>query len=511
MPFIGTAGPTSLASNYELNSARLAYPCKLALTDALSTTPVLSTSCTRTLPQDSSDAHLQLGLWHDYRSEESYSVHLRVGAQSNVVAQKIWNLVTNQDYFEYTLASGLFSTNSRSQDTNLASSVVSFNVPAAQSIIPNTAPSAAMAVSPSTTTTGSTIYASTSSTYDQDGDAFTVQVFWGDGSQTNTSTSGVVNHTYTSPGTYVVTLEVVDSKGATSSDRKTVIVSQAPSTLTSFLSANTTTITEGDSVNFTWGANGGTSSYTHQLNFGDGTNYSGSQSYATKTYNTAGQFGVQLQTSDGTETITKSVQITVEPDYSSDGLDANNFEITGDQILVVIDDNDAELFPILGTHTEDDATHNPSSSRDALFESLSVMSEIRGVDWDLYYVGNASGNASDYNNESGPGLKFLEDYSTVIWTTGNHYYPFTDTDLVNLEIYTGAGGTLIVFSQDLIFGLCSYLQDSDCYETEYNSYVLNQTFGLSEAEQDVGLGSTLYNMNGGGNGNIAYLPLAALL
>ena len=512
MPFIGTAGPTSLASNYELNSARLAYPCKLALTDALSTTPVLSTSCTRTLPQDSSDAHLQLGLWHDYRSEESYSVHLRVGAQSNVVAQKIWNLFTNQDYFEYTLASGLFSTNSRSQDTNLASSVVSFNVPAAQTIIPNTPPSAAMAVSPSTTTTGSTIYASTSSTYDQDGDAFTVQVFWGDGSQTNTSsTAGVVNHAYSSPGTYVVTLEVVDSKGATSSDRKTVIVSQAPSTLTSFLSANTTTITEGSSVNFTWGANGGTSSYTHRLNFGDGTNYSGSQSYATKTYNTAGQFGVQLQTSDGTEIITKSVQITVEPDYSSDGLDANNFEITGDQILVVIDDNDAELFPILGTHTEDDATHNPSSSRDALFESLSVMSEIRGVDWDLYYVGNASGYASDYNNESGPGLKFLEDYSTVIWTTGNHYYPFTDTDLDNLEIYTGAGGTLIVFSQDLIFGLCSYLQDSDCYETEYNSsHVLNQTFGLSEAEQDVGLGSTLYNMNGQGDGNVAYLPLAGL-
>lgn len=512
MPFIGTAGPTSLASNYESNSARLAYPCKLALTDALSTTPVLSTSCTRTLPQDSSDAYLQLGLWHDYRSEESYSVHLRVGAQSNVVAQKIWNLFTNQDYFEYTLASGLFSTNSRSQDTNLASSVVSFNVPAAQTIIPNTPPSAAMAVSPSTTTTGSTIYASTSSTYDQDGDAFTVQVFWGDGSQTNTSsTAGVVDHAYSSPGTYVVTLEVVDSKGATSSDSKTVIVSQAPSTLTSFLSANTTTITEGASVNFTWGASGGVSSYVHQLNFGDGTNYSGSQSFSTKTYDTAGQYGVQLQTSDGTETITKSVQITVEPDYSSDGLNENNFEITGDQILIVIDDNDAELYPVLGTYSNSDATLNPSSSRDALFESLSVMSEIRGVDWDLYYVGNTTGNEYDYNNESGPGLKFLEDYSTVIWTTGNHYYPFTESDLENLDIYTRKGGTLIVFSQDLIYGLCNSIQNSDCYEGEFNStHVLNQTFGLSEYEQDVGLGSSLYNSNGEGRLNIGYLPLAGL-
>ncbi len=512
MPFLGTTGPTSLANDYASNSARLSYPCKLALTDALSSAPVLSTSCTRILPQDASEAHLQLGLWHEYRSEESYSVHLRVGAQSNYVAQKIWNLFTNQDYFEYTLASGLFSTNSRSQDTNLASSVVSFDVPAAQTIIPNTPPSPALAVSPTTTTTGSTIHASTSSSYDQDGDSFTVQVFWGDGRQTNpSSTARVFNHSYTSPGTYVVTLEMVDSKGATSSDSKTVIVSQAPSTLTSYLSANITTITEGSSVNFTWGASGGVSSYIHQLNFGDGTNYSGSQSYATKTYNTAGQYGVQLQTSDGTDTITKSVQITVEPDYSSDGLDENNFEILGDQILVIIDDNDAQLYPELGTYSESDATHNPSSSRDALFESLSVMSEIRGVDWDLYYVGNTTGNEYDYNNESGPGLKFLEDYSTVIWTTGNHYYPFTDTDLDNLEIYSNAGGTLIVFSQDLIYGLCNYIQDWDCYEGEFNStHVLNQTFGLSEFEQDVGLGSTLYNTNGGGYIPIGFLPLSGL-
>ena len=508
MPFIGTAGPTALASNYDMNSARLAYPCKLALTDALSSNPVLSTSCTRTLPQDTSDAHLQLGLWHDYRSEESYSVHIRVGSQSNYVAQRIWNMFTNQDYFEYTLASGLFSTDSRSQDTNLASSVVSFGVPAAQTIVQNTPPSAAMAVSPTVTTTGSTISASTSSTYDQDGDAFTIQVFWGDGSQTSTSnTAGVVNHAYTSPGTYVVTLEVVDSKGATSTDTETVIVTQAPSTLTSFLSANTTTVIEGASVNFTWGASGGANSYTHLLNFGDGSDYSGSQSYATKTYNSPGQYGVQLQTSDGTDSLTKSIQITVEPDYSSDGLDDDNFEITGDQILVVIDDNDAQLFPTLGTHTDDDATHTPSSSRDALFESLSVMSEIRGVDWDLYFVGNNTGNAAEYNNESGPGLKFLEDYSTVIWTTGNHFYPFTETDLENLDIYANAGGSLVIFSQDILYGVC--IETGVC--NEYNStHVLNQTFGISEAEHDVGLGNILYNTNGEGYGHVAYLPLAGL-
>ena len=248
------------------------------------------------------------------------------------------------------------------------------------------------------------------------------------------------------------------------------------------------------------GASGGSNTYNHSLNYGDGTNYTGSGLSTSKTYNTAGQYGVQLQTSDGTNAITKLVQITVEPDYSSDGLDETNFEITGDQILVVVDDNDAELYPVLGTYDSTDSTHTPSSSRDALFESLAVMAEIRGVDWDLYFVENTTGLSYSYNNESGPGLNFLKDYSTVIWTTGNHYYPFTDTDKENLEIYSDAGGTLIVFSQDMLYG--------DCYScSTYNStHIPNQTFALSEADQDVGLGDLLYN-DGGGTINVA-LPLA---
>ena len=505
LPFIGTGGATSLSSTFSTDSSRLAYPCKLALTDALSSLPVLPTSCTRTLPQDATDGHLQLGLWHDYSSEESYSVNIRVGAQSNYVAQKIWNYFTNQNYFEYTLTSGLFMTASRSQDTNLASSVVSFDVPAAQTIIQNNPPTPVLVVSPTSTTTGSSVYASTSSSYDQDGNAFTVQVFWGDGSQsTLSSTAGIYEHSYNSSGTYVVTLEIIDSNGATSTTSQTVVVTQAPSTLTSYLSASITTITEGSTVNFSWGASGGSNTYNHQLNYGDGTNYTGSSSSTSKTYNTAGQYGVQLQTSDGTNTMTKLVQITVEPDYSSDGLNETNFEITGDQILVVVDDNDAELYPVLGSHTSTDSTHTPSSSRDALFESLAVMAEIRGVDWDLYFVENTTSSSVSFNNESGPGLNFLEDYSTVIWTTGNHWYPFTDTDKENLEIYADAGGTLIVFSQDMLFGDCP-----SC--STYNStHILNQTFALSEADQDVGLGDLLYNSDGGGTTNVAYLPLAGL-
>ena len=506
LPFLGTSGATHLAQSFNSDSARMAYPCKLALRDELSSSaPTLTTSCTRVLPQDAESAHLQLGLWHDYDSTESYSAHLRVGAQSNYVAQKIWNLFTNQNYFQYTITSGQFLTSQRSQDTDLTPAVIEIDIPAPQSVIENNAPVSALAVSPTATVTGTSVYAVTSGSYDQDGDAFTVQVSWGDGSNTTQSySSQTKSHTYESPGTYTISLETIDVNGASGFTTQTVVISQAASTLTSYLVANQTSIVEGDSVTFSWGASGGSGSLSHSLTYGDNDSYSGNNFIASHIFENAGQFGANLVTSDGTNTITKSVQIIVEPDYSSDGITEANFDIVGDQILVVVDDNNAELYPVSGSYDEFDATHLAPTSRDALFESLSVMSEIRGVDWDLYFVGNSTGNEWDYNNESGPGLNFLKDYSTVIWTTGNHYYPLTDTDFENLEIYSNAGGTIIMFSQDILWGDCSFC-------TTYNSTnALNETFGLSESEQDVGLGTTLYNSDGSGNINVAYLPLAGL-
>jgi PKD repeat protein len=131
---------------------------------------------------------------------------------------------------------------------------------------------------------------------------------FGDGSS---STSKNPVHTYTNAGTYTVILTATNAYGS-DSETKTgyIVVTQAPSAPTSDFVANTTTITVGQSVTFTYTGSGA----TYWLWSTDGTNYNSTPlSYFTHQFNTAGMYSVQLYVNNpyGTDTELKTNYITV--------------------------------------------------------------------------------------------------------------------------------------------------------------------------------------------------------
>ncbi len=163
-----------------------------------------------------------------------------------------------------------------------------------------TAPTAAFTAIPSTIDAGESVAfdASTST-----GSITSYAWDFGDSS----SESGVTtSHTYTSAGTYTVTLTVDGPMG--SDTETTTITVKEPAPVVDF-SASTTTPIVGQSVTFT-GTNTGGQVNSWTWDFGDGTE---SGQTATHTYNTAGTYTVTMTAvgPDYTDVETKSNYITV--------------------------------------------------------------------------------------------------------------------------------------------------------------------------------------------------------
>ena len=148
---------------------------------------------------------------------------------------------------------------------------------------------------------------------------------FGDGS---TSTSASPSHTYTSAGTYTVSLEVTDSTGATNTKTGSVTVS---SSATGKPAASFTDSVSGLTVAFTNTSTdtGGTIS-SYAWNFGDGsTSTSASPSH---TYTAAGTYTVSLAVTDNTGASNSTSQSVTVSSSSGSGVFSNNTP-------VVINDN----------------------------------------------------------------------------------------------------------------------------------------------------------------------------
>src|SRR5207249_6303308 len=91
----------------------------------------------------------------------------------------------------------------------------------------------------------------------------------------NSSGSGnVVSHTYSVQGTYTVTLSVRDANAQTAASTQTLSVAPSPLT-TSFAMTPSSGLMVGQLASFTASVSGGTSPFTFNWNFGDGTKASG--------------------------------------------------------------------------------------------------------------------------------------------------------------------------------------------------------------------------------------------
>ena len=183
--------------------------------------------------------------------------------------------------------------------------------------------------------------------------------------------------------------------------------------------------------------------------------------------------------------------------------DLPQIEISDSGILLVIDTEGANYSaePSLWNTSFE----NPTNGEETIFQASMTVAEITGQEFDLFYVGDTDRDGIfDSYGEDGPGLGILQQYQTVIWSTGPEYVPLSANDEFHLSTYVNSGGSLILFSQDYLWGACS-----ECDTWNYSTFA-NRTLGISSSYQDYGLNETLTGNNGGGQTNIAYLLTAGL-
>jgi len=131
-----------------------------------------------------------------------------------------------------------------------------------------------------------------------------------------TTTGATPTHTYSSAGTYNATLSVTDDNGATSTAEVTVEVTTNTAPTVS-LSANRTTVKEGDPIAFDGSASSDSDGSVtgYEWDFGDGTTATGST--ATHDFSGLGFYTVSLTvTDDDGATTTDSIDVEVVDNYA---------------------------------------------------------------------------------------------------------------------------------------------------------------------------------------------------
>ena len=178
------------------------------------------------------------------------------------------------------------------------------SAPASHTVVVDSAPTAAFSASPSLQQTGSPVAFNGSGSSDRNAGQSVTGYRWNFGDGSPTGTGATPSHTYSSPGTYTVTLTVTGSEGLTGSVSHTLTVVPAVNAVATFSPAHPVT---GAPVSFNGGAStGGISSYT--WNFGDGATGSGAS--PKHTYARKGTYTATLTVADA-EGFTASKSVTV--------------------------------------------------------------------------------------------------------------------------------------------------------------------------------------------------------
>ena len=521
--FLGMMSPSAIGSIYSSTGVRSAYNCRLPTSGTMSG-PSSAQSCEKGVSGSGDDMYGRLGFRHSVSTKESYSISLVIHAGQGRWASTIWNWIMPQSSYQFQLSAGwLPTTSSRAHYTMTTASAFIGTAPAPPP--PNSAPTISMTDTGGSTSTiftsvGQAVQLSVS-TNDADGDSLGGMISWDDGNTTNSLPSSA-SHTYASAGDYEIVGVVSDGMATTYSTPIRVIVTPQNSALQALsISVDNLMITEGDTATFTMSSSNPGASF--QFVFSDGMSTtevlpapSGELASTQRqvTYNAMNDFTPNIAAYDSDWNLIgyDEVELTVLPDFGNGSIDPSLFEIIGDEILVVIDDDGRELSTMDKTDWWAEVTYRDdlvtsNNSQVALLEALNTVSQIRGVDMDYFRVGDTNLDGTiDTAGANGPGLSILRHYSTVIWTTGYDYAPLSDWDEAILQTYAEAGGALILFSQDYLYG-------ADAMQTDWaEGTFARDVLGVGSSIQDSGHPSSnrLQGSDGEGLYNTEYLPLAGL-
>lgn len=513
--FLSTESINSISNTYSHYGTRLGYGNWMSSPN---------TNFAITVPGTGSDINGILGLHHQISTDESYSTSIYIQPTSNPFVGSIWNAVFGTiSYIQIPLSTNFFPSTSSGSENILTDSDFTVIAPSGSGSgsTSNSAPIASLSFDSTSSPTlqiqaGDQVRLTTQGSSDPDGDNLDWTITWGDGSQSSTGTTPPIftpTHTYNSPGTYYIYAGATDGQIYTYPSVLTVVVSPVNYNYNLDILVTPDTLSyAGDTLNLEFTGTSNAVGIYYCLWDGNSTNYetclsslNGNLQYDFDTFYQEGTYAPTIDAYDGNWNYLgryTGPQITVVPDTRNNDADYADFEIIGDEILIVIDDSGNQLT----ADREPMEYENSNNSAFALSNTLETVSTILDVDFDVLLVGDSDwDNEVDDYNADGPGLDFLKDYSTVIWSTGNSWYPLTDQDQEVLRAYVGAGGNLVMFSQDLLWGECS-----GCEYWEVGDFA-RDVFGVRYSEQDSGEpAGDLSGESGAANWNLQYLPFAGL-
>ena len=253
-------------------------------------------------------------------------------------------------------------------------------------------------------------------TYDADGDSLTGSVSWGDGTHTtlNSNSPQSLTHTYADTGIYHIGVEVSDGKDFSYGDSLKVIVTPQSSAVSELsISVPDILIDEGDSMSFTLDSTSSISTTEYVFDDAQGNeemiqpSTGNLQSLKRNIqYQSPGEYYPSLRAYDSNGNLIgyETIKIRVLPDFGNGTYDITQFEILGDGILVVVDDDGSQLY----TDERTEHYENINISSISLINAVSKVATIRDKSVEFFIVGDTDlDGAVDTFGSNGPGLRIL--------------------------------------------------------------------------------------------------------
>jgi hypothetical protein len=519
--FLGMNSVSAIGNTYYSEAIRDSYNCRLPSTGTMSGSSSAQ-SCQKGVSGNGDDMYGRLGFRHGVYTKEYYSIDLVLRPGNGRYADDIWDIFcpSRNEIVKQLWVDGRYTSSSESHHT--LTSAGNYIATAPEPVPPNSPPSIAISgssgsISTINTNVGTQIQISLS-TSDSDGDQLDGLISWGDGESDTLESlqSSTLTHTYDQTGMFDIIAYANDGLSTVYSNEIPVVVLAQYSSLQDLsISTEQLMIIEGETATFTMSSSNPGADFNFIFNDGMTGSYnlqSTSGELPTTqqqvNYLAPGDFTPNLAAYDADWNLVgyQDIELSVLPDFGNGTIDPSLFEIIGDEILVVIDDAGKELATANKSASFEDELVGSNNSQESLLNALRVAADIRDVDLDYFRVGdtNLDGNI-DTNNSNGPGLNILRHYSTVIWTTGSDYTPLTEYDESVLDAYAGAGGSLILFSQDYLWGAGP--GQNDWTSGSFAHDILGVGSSIQDSGEPTG---NLIGSDGDGMYNVEYLPFAGL-